>query len=156
MIIRKAENRDINALLRLLLQVGMVHHHIRPELFQPEKTKYDAAALEALLQDESKIVFVAENGGEVLGYCFCNHICHSGKDIPTARKEIYIDDLCVDENMRGQGIATALFEHVRAWAKENGCNYITLNVWCGNESAMAFYEKMGMTARSITMETKLC
>ena len=36
-----------------------------------------------------------------------------------------------------------------------GCDFVTLNVWCGNESAMAFYEKLGLTPRSITMEVSL-
>ena len=72
------------------------------------------------------------------------------------RTELYIDDLCVDETCRGQGIATLLYAHVTDFAKALGCTFITLNVWCGNESAMKFYEKAGMTARNIHMEMKLC
>ena len=73
----------------------------------------------------------------------------------TDRKEVYIDDLCVEENCRGQGIAKALYEYTCAWAKDLGCAFVTLNVWCGNEGAMKFYEKMGMTPRKIFMEVKL-
>ena len=68
---------------------------------------------------------------------------------------MYIDDLCVDETVRGQHVGRQLYEHTCAWAKEIGCNFLTLNVWCGNDSAIAFYEKRGLTSRSITMETEL-
>ena len=74
----------------------------------------------------------------------------------TDRTELYIDDLCVDQAFRGQGVATALYRHVTDYAQSLGCAFVTLNVWCGNENAMAFYEKAGLTPRSITMEKKLC
>ena len=91
----------------------------------------------------------------MLGYCFCQVETIRGSTVLTDRVEIYIDDLCVDENARRHGIAKALYEYVCAWAKEIGCEFVTLNVWCGNDGAMKFYEKMGMKQRSITMETKL-
>ena len=71
------------------------------------------------------------------------------------RKVLYIDDLCVDESRRGQGIATRLYDRVCEFARESGCHAVTLNVWCGNDSAMAFYEKRGMKPQKIGMETVL-
>ena len=61
------------------------------------------------------------------------------------RKSLYIDDLCVDENMREQHIGTRLYEHVLEEAKKLGCYHVTLNVWCLNESAIRFYEKCGLS-----------
>ena len=72
------------------------------------------------------------------------------------RRELYIDDLCVDEGCRGQGIARELYASVEDYAKEKGFDVVTLNVWCGNEGAMRFYEKAGLTPRNIMMEKKLC
>ena len=43
-------------------------------------------------------------------------------------KTLYIDDLCVDENVRGKSIGKQLFEHVKSYAKEIECYNITLNV----------------------------
>lgn len=151
MNIRLADSADVPALLNLLLQVGHVHHVIRPDIFNDNATKYDTQALLALLQDADRPVFVAEDG-EVLGYCFCVHREYDGKSVSTGRRELYIDDLCVDEKHRGQGIAKALFAYVGNYARKQGIAFVTLNVWCGNESAMAFYEAMGMKQRSITME----
>ena len=156
MIIRCAESRDIPGMLTLLGQVGQVHHEIRPDIFCPGAQKYDAAALEILLQDEEKPIFVAVEGDFVTGYCFCQLRNYAGSTVLTERTELYIDDLCVDENCRHRGIASALYAHTLDFAKSLGCAFVTLNVWNGSDNAMRFYENLGMTPRSITMETKLC
>ena len=155
MILCKAEARHIPGMLHLLHQVGQVHHEIRPDLFCSGALKYDEGALEALLQDQTRPIFIAEDGDRVLGYCFCVLKDYRGSTVQTGRVELYIDDLCVEETCRGQGVATALYRHVTAFAKELGCAYISLNVWCGNDGAMAFYERMGLTPRHIMMEQKL-
>ncbi len=155
MKIVRAETCHIPGMLRLLGQVGQVHHQIRPDIFRTGAQKYDAAALETLLRDENKPIFIGQEGGEVLGYCFCVLKDYRGSGVQTDRVELYIDDLCVEENCRGQGIATALYRYVKAFAKEIGCSHISLNVWCGNDGAQQFYEKMGMRPRHIMMEQPL-
>lgn len=156
MTIRLAQTRDIPAMLRLLLQVGQVHHEIRPDIFRQGAQKYDAQALEALLRDEEKPIFIAQMGEEVAGYCFCQLRSYPQGGALAGRKELYIDDLCVDQALRGQHVGSALYAHACAFAQAQGCGYLTLNVWCGNHSAMAFYEKAGLTPRNIMMEKKLC
>ena len=155
MEIRLATETDIPGLLVLLRQVGQVHHEIRPDIFPERTLKYDEPALQALLKEEDRPVFVAMNGSFVAGYCFCVHKDQEASRVSTQRRELYIDDLCVDEGCRGQGIAGALYRHVTAYAKDRGCSAVTLNVWCGNDAAMAFYDHAGMTPRNITMEMKL-
>ena len=155
MVIRQAEEKDIPGLLALLQQVGQVHHQLRPDIFRSDAQKYDNASLKELLTQPDKPIFVAIESDSVLGYCFCVHKACKDHPVFVDRSELYIDDLCVDEGCRGSGIAAALYRHVREYAKESGCNVITLNVWCGNERALHFYEKMGMTQRNITMEHPL-
>ncbi len=153
MLIRKAVSSDIPTLLRLLHQVGDVHHDIRPDIFPVGTLKYDADLLRTLL--EERPVFVAEADGKVLGYCFCILSDRPDSRSSVGRRELYIDDLCIDEAARSKGVATALYRHVCCYAREMGCAFITLNVWCGNDAACRFYEKMGLTPRNITMEMPL-
>ena len=155
MTIRRAEVRDIPGMIALLYQVGSVHHDIRPDIFRENAIKYTPEQLEALLQDENSPIFIYDGDGLVAGYCFCQIREFTDSTVLTDRKELYIDDLCVDENRRGQHIGSALYDHAVAYAREIGCNFLTLNVWCGNDGAMKFYENKGMISRSITMETKL-
>ena len=155
MEIRFADRRDIPGMIDLLQQVGEVHHQIRPDLFRSGAQKYDEAALEALLADPSRPILAAILQGKLAGYAFC--ILQETKNDPVLcdRKVLYIDDLCVDEAIRGQGIATALYARVLDYARELGCHAVTLNVWCGNDSAMGFYEKCGLKPQKIGMEVVL-
>ena len=57
-----------------------------------------------------------------------------------------------EEGARGQGVGKALYEFAIGYARENGCYDVTLNVWEGNNSARAFYEKMGMFPKETQME----
>lgn len=155
MEIRLANKTDIPGMIHLLKQVGQVHHEIRPDLFRSGAQKYDAAALEQLLQDPLRPIFVGIEDGVMLGYCFC--IIEEVKGDPVLRdgKNLYIDDLCVEETCRGKHVGSRLYDHVCGYAREIGCRSITLNVWCGNDSAMRFYETRGMKPRKIYMEASL-
>ena len=153
-MIRKANKGDIKRIIELLHQVNMVHHVICPDLFRPHTTKYNEQELEVMLNDESKPVFVFDDG-EVQGYAFCQVSEIRNNQLLEDIKTIYIDDICVDENARGKHVGKALYEYVRDYAKSIGCNNITLNVWEGNEPALRFYRNMGMQVQKTTMEVRL-
>ena len=59
MEMRLACSRDIPGMIDLLLQVGEVHHKIRPDLFRAGAQKYDEAALAELLRDPNRPIFAA-------------------------------------------------------------------------------------------------
>ena len=154
MNIRFAENKDIPAMIGLLRQVGQVHHQIRPDIFRSNAQKYDEIALAELRRDPQRPIFIAEEG-KVLGYCFCILEETANHPVLMDEKTLYIDDLCVDENCRGKHVGQILYDHACRFARDQGCQTVTLNVWCGNDSAMAFNEKMGLKPRKIYMETRL-
>ena len=150
-MIRKAERSDIEGLIALLYQADAVHHGIRPDLFKPDTPKYGAQELEAILDDESKPIFVYFDG-KVLGHAFCQIIEVKDHRLLQDVKTLYIDDICVDEKARGQHIGKALFEFVADYARSIGCHNITLNVWEGNDPALSFYRSMGMQVQKTGME----
>lgn len=153
MNIRRAEEKDLNAIDRLLYQVLMVHHNGRPDLFKANAKKYTDEELLKIIHDDSTPVFVAENeDGSISGYAFCIFMQYKNHNIMTDIKTLYIDDLCVDENERGRHVGTQLYEYVLAFAKREGCYNLTLNVWNCNESARKFYEKCGLVPQKTGME----
>ena len=153
-MIRKAEKRDVGRIIELLHQVNMVHHVIRPDLFKPYTTKYDEQALEELLSDGNKPIFVFDDG-VVQGYAFCQVTEVKNDQLLQDIKTLYIDDICVDEAARGKHVGKALYDYVHDYAQSIGCYNITLNVWEGNEPAICFYRNMGMQVQKTTMETIL-
>jgi ribosomal protein S18 acetylase RimI-like enzyme len=155
-IIRRACEEDIPGLLKLLLQVDMVHHEGRPDLFKGPATKYDAEQLKVILKDDKKPVFVCvDDEGSVLGHAFCAVQQHPDDNVLTDIKTLYIDDICVDEAARRQHVGKQLYDHVIAYAGENGFYNVTLNVWSLNPGALHFYESMGMKPQKIGMEKVL-
>ena len=151
-MIRLAKQKDIPKIIELLSQVCLVHHNGRPDIFKIG-TKYSAEELEHLLKDEKRPILVSVNqNDEVMGYCFCIFQQHTDNSVLTDIKTLYIDDLCVDENLRGKHIGKELYEAAIKLAKENNCYNLTLNVWSCNPSAMRFYEAQGLVPQKVGME----
>ena len=154
-MIRSAKEKDIPKIMDLLMQVCLVHHNGRPDIFKVG-TKYSEDELKLLLADENRPILVYTNeNDEVMGYCFCIFQQHRDSSILTDIKTLYIDDLCVDENLRGMHVGRELYEAAVQLAKESGCYNLTLNVWSCNTEALRFYARMGLLPQKIGMEIVL-
>ena len=151
-MIRFATEKDIPKIGDLLRQVCLVHHNGRPDIFKMGR-KYSDEELRELLADSTRPILVAvDEADAVLGYCFCIYQQPDDGGALKPNKTLYIDDLCVDETLRGQHIGRDLYDAAVALARENGCYNVTLNVWSCNPSALRFYERMGMVPQKVYME----
>ena len=156
MTVRFACEKDIPQMNSLLYQVERVHQQGRPDLFKEGAKKYTDNELKDMLKDKTKPIFAAVDENDVMkGYAFCVFQEHKGDNVLTDIKTLYIDDLCVDENCRGQHIGSVLYEAVKKFAKEQGCYNVTLNVWECNPSARKFYEKAALKPYKTGMEVIL-
>ena len=153
MIIRKANANDYKGVERLLVEVNNLHQKLRPDIFIENAVKYDEKKFDEIISNESTPVFVAvDDEGKVLGHLFCSVRDYEQVKVYKDFKSLFIDDLCIEGGARGQGVGKALYEFAIGYARENGCYDVTLNVWEGNKSARAFYEKMGMFPKETQME----
>ncbi len=154
--VRRAGEKDIPRILELLIQVDMVHHTGRPDIFKGPATKYSAEELKAIVKDDKTPVFVCvDNNDSVLGHAFCIYKQVIGDSVLTDIKTLYIDDICVDEACRGKSVGKTLYNYVINYAKEQGFYNVTLNVWTCNNGALKFYEAMGLKPQKIGMEKVL-
>lgn len=153
--VRRAQKEDIPRILDLLIQVDMVHHTGRPDLFKGPATKYNESELKTIIEDDSTPVFVCVNDRMVIGHAFCIHKQIKDDPVLTDVKTLYIDDICVDEAYRGCGAGRDLYDHVAAYAKAHDFYNVTLNVWSCNPGALKFYETMGLKPQKIGMEMVL-
>lgn len=152
MLIRKAETKDIDEILHLLSDVLELHVRIRPDIFESGHTKYTKKELIHKLNEENFHVYVGEISNKVVAYAMCvielPKFTHTMKKVKT----MYIDDIEVNPEYRGQGLGRELFEFLKKEAKRIGCYNITLNEWEGNDGARKFYEKLGMKPQKTTLE----
>ena len=151
--VRKATEKDIPKILDLLVQVEMVHHNGRPDIFKGPATKYDEEELRAVIHNEETPVFVCVDETNIpLGHAFCIHRQVIGDSVLTDVRTLYIDDICVDNDARGKHVGKTLYGYVVAYAKKQGFYNVTLNVWTCNQAAMKFYEAMGLKPQKIGKE----
>lgn len=150
-MIRKACDKDIDGLNNLLIQVRETHTALRSDLFMSGTKKYTDDELKSIIGNEETPIFVFEQNGKIVGHAFCIIESYES-EIWVKHKTLYIDDICVDEKERGKGIASALVEYVKNYAKQISCYNITLNVWTGNTDAEKLYTKMGFKTYKTGME----
>ena len=105
------------------------------------------------LKSEDVAVFVAERGGEVVGYCYAGIEPQSWKEL---REECgFIHDVAVNEAGRRMGVATALLEAAMAWL--TGRNMPRVVLWTAdrNESAQRLFAALGFRRTMIEMTREL-
>lgn len=152
MTIRLAQPSDIPAIQDLLAQVLLVHHEARPDLFHPTGSKFSDEELADLMTQPDCPIFVYEDDKrQILGHLFLE-IKHYGSSARKPVKSLYIEDFCVAENTRGQGIGQQFYAFAKTYAKEQNCYNLTLNVWNDNEGALRFYERLGFKPQQTQLE----
>ena len=150
--VRRAGEKDIPAILKLLVQVNKVHYDERPDLFN-ETTKYNEEELGVIVADDRTPVFVFEDeDGNVLGHGFCELQRPANTALLKDNLTLYIDDICVDANARGKHVGQAICRHILEFAREKGCYNVTLNVWTCNPGARQFYDSLGFEPYKTGME----
>lgn len=153
MKIRCANYKDVEKINDLLMQVCLIHHNGRSDIFKSGAKKYTDEELVSIIHNSDTPILVAvDDEDKVLGYAFCIFKQNIENNILTDIKTLYIDDLCVDENHRGEHIGSMLYDAAVELARENGCYNITLNVWELNQNAKEFYKSKGMSVLKTEME----
>ena len=155
--IRSAIPADLAAIKPLQEQIARLHYEGRPDLFRNEIRRLPEDEFMQRLSDPTHTILMAEDAqGQIVGYAFAWVISH--RDHPTYQDfdTFYIDDICVLDTCRRQGVGKLLFDRCREKADALGCRNLELGVWTFNESAIAFYESCGMKTRTLRMELKLC
>lgn len=152
-MIRRTEPKNAPRISALLRQAPEVHAAVRPDMYRSGTQKHSEADVLKLLENPDCVLLAeTDERDRAEGYAisFVREI--KDDEIIVGRRELYIDDICVDETARRTGVGQRLFERVKAYAKEAGFDRITLNVRNDNVNALAFYQKMGLTARKTILE----
>ena len=151
-MIREACISDFNAISNLESQVFYMHLNARPDMIKPRQQPFERDYFESCLNDENVKIFVFEDNGEILGHCITRKLEYNNHHMFYDTVILEINDLCVDEKVRGKNIGRQLFNRAKDYAKETGAARLELTVWNFNKNAREFYEHLGITERTIRME----
>ena len=152
MKIRDMRLEDYEQVDRLMAQVHKIHVEGRPDLYVDVEHIYSFEQYKEMVENEDMISILAEDEEHVLGICF---VSMRARTCMVKRRTAYMEDLCVDQNYRGNGLGKTLFLYAKEKAKEMGAERLDLMVWEFNEDAKRFYEKMGMKPQRYIYEEQL-
>lgn len=143
LIIRFAEFEDLIRVNELRRQVNELHINGVPEIFKPGFADELRDYIYSIFQDPAKRIVVCEKSGVICGFAVLNHITKNETPFMFARDFLDIDEFCVDEAYRRQGVASGMICFIREWAKAEGFTRLELNMWEFNSGALEFYESAG-------------
>lgn len=138
MEIRKASREDAGNLAALF-------NHVEDSgymLFNPVERKATAKQMEKQMEQIEKnplsVFLVAASGHELYGYLIL-----LGNQLGRTRHSAKIV-IGINEQERGKGIGTKLFQRMEEHARTNGIRRLELSVIANNAPALSLYRRMGL------------
>lgn len=147
-----AKYSDREAVNNMAREVHAMHVAWRPDIYEMVDTLYPEDRFQEAIKQRQ--LYVAKIDSIVVGYVLVKIRDYAWPGV-VRRKVMLVDELCVEEMARGQGVGTEMMMDVRALAKAFGCTDLQLGVYPQNDAAVAFYQKCGFTIRSIDMQRKV-
>lgn len=133
LVIRNAKEEDVSTLLELIKEIA-----------EYEKLSYQVIATEETLRESifknnRANALILEVDNKKIGYCiyfysFSTFIGRSG---------IYIEDIFIKKEYRGNGFGSEIFKFLAKKAKEEGCKRIEWACLDWNEPSIKFYKSLG-------------
>lgn len=102
---------------------------------------FDATRLAAIVSHEATELFVVREGGRIVAAATLATF-----PLPSGLRG-HVDDVVVDESMRGRGIARSLLVHITDLATTRGLRTLDLTSRPSRESALRLYESVGFARR---------
>ena len=156
-------------------EVGTEHVVIRP--YSPEDRLFlarvasrmhpgqtasprDPAALDKFFSDLGDGEFLTKPGAQAFVATIDGHPCglisfYPDHDYFTDHPRAYVDNLVVAQEFERKGVGRTLLDFVERRARDHGFREVVLDVFAGNQGAIAFYERQGYRADHIRMAKPL-
>lgn len=152
MIVRLAKKEELDEINKLRKQINDIHVEGKPEVFKEGFNDELRDFIFAIWEDPEQDIIVADADGMICGFAVVHHIFKPENPFMYERDFLDVDEFCVDENFRRQGVASALVSFIKDYANEKGLHRIELNMWEFNQGALAFYEAAGFKTYRRYME----
>lgn len=133
-VVRAAEEHDVDLILDLISELAGYEQMADQVVATPARLTQTLFGPDAAAE-----VLLAESGDACAGFAlyFQNYSTFLGKP------GIYLEDLYVRLDFRGQGVGLLLLKSLAVIAIDRGCERLDWMVLDWNETAISFYEKLG-------------
>ena len=144
--IRPASMTDFDAVGKIFAQENRFHAELVPEVIQVLDPIMSEAWFAKLLAIPEQTLMLGEANDEVVGLVWLSVRSNPDDPIYRPRRHVYVEELAVAEEHRGQGIGCHLMQAAEGWARERGVQEIELDVWEENRRAISFYDRLNYKA----------
>ena len=151
-MLQLAQKADFEAVNAMAAQVHAMHVAWRPDIYEMVPQLYSPERFEEAVT--ARQLYVAKIDVMAVGYALVKIRSYDWPGV-VPRKVMLIDEFCVHEGCRGQGIGKDMMADIHALARAFGCTDLQLGVYPQNDDAVGFYQKCGFTIRSIDMQKKV-
>ena len=134
MIIRKGVKKDIPQVLDLIKELAEFENAPDQVTNTIERLENDGFGNQPVYD-----LFVAESENKIIGMAITYFRYSTWKG-----KNLYIEDLIINEKFRREGIGLKIFEELKKFAKNRSCVGISLQVLDWNKIGINFYKKLNM------------
>jgi diamine N-acetyltransferase len=153
--IREAVQEDYEKLKPLHKEVHDLHASARPDKYKPAEETLDKSYFSELLTSPDAKIYIIEQDDIIAAFTILKKTWPPKWNIKVQSPVVFMADLGVAASCRRKGFARKLFEKAVEFTKECNAESLELGVWEFNQSAIEFYEEMGMTTQSRKMEFKV-
>lgn len=150
-LIRKAVNADVSALLVLIAQARSFHNGLTDNYFADIDPNMERGFLEKGFQEKDAFFLVAQEENIIVGLLLAYF-----RNLPYLRRSsvCQIDTVCVEERYRHKGIGRLLMQNLKRECQQKGIDEIQLSVYAANPDAVRFYESFGFKVKAFKMSLK--
>lgn len=134
--IRKADERDAQTVCDFIKKIAEYEK-------MSDKVVVNTEDIKEMISEKSIEVIFAENNNVAVGFAIYNFYLLSTF---SGRKVMYLEDIFIDENQRGNGIGKILMQTLCKTAKEKNCCKIEWKCLEWNKNSIKFYESIGAVA----------
>ncbi|WP_411170657.1 GNAT family N-acetyltransferase [Clostridium sp. MB05] len=151
---RNAKLADYKYISNISKELHIFHVKNRPDIYKEVSKTIYKSYFKELLNDENVEVIVITKDKKIVGYTITRYVELKNMNLLNDKFFAYIDEICIKENYRRQGLGRILFNYLYDLVKSKGAETLELGVWSFNETSIEFYKAMGMVEKNIRMEKK--
>jgi len=119
-VIRFLRTDEVEKLLPLSAQVNALHEEEHPEQYRGDAAPEEVTEFFKQRLGEGAQVFVAEGpDGGLTGFLLAVPVVREASPFLHPARYVELDQICVDETCRGQGVGKALVAALEAWMRDN-------------------------------------
>lgn len=150
--VRYAARDELARVNDIRAMVNQVHVNGRPDIFRPDFCEELRQHIYQKFDADDSDVIIAVINDVICGYAVAEYIDKPLSPYSLARRYYRIEEFGVDEAYRRRGVARAMIDFCKNEAARMRFPRIELDMWEFNQSALAFYEKMGFQTYRRYME----